>query len=249
MPTPKQLMRIRETLINTYAQTGIWGEMQPAWSLPEGVARGSDVHLAYLTFVFTISGGREPISLWQSAQTTFRATPTLFDPRIVAHQQPAALIKPLRAHGLLRKAKSNATVWQRIGQALVMRANGSVQKLLADNHYDALMLLTMLNRNKTTFPILSGKQTAPRWLYGLAHEGQQPLSHAASLPVPVSPKATLALEGLEIQTSQVSAAVFTPLDALGRQGCHQRQPSQKQCPVAQQCPVARYCRFGHNTDK
>ncbi len=134
--------------------------------------------------------------------------------------------------------------WQRIGQALVMRASSSVPKLLADNNQDAQRLLSMLKSNKAIFPILSGKQTAPRWLYGLAREGQQPLTQLDALTVPLSPTATVALMGLDVQASRVSAAVFASLDALGRLGCRQRQPTQTYCPAAQQCPIAQFCRFG-----
>ena len=245
MPTPEQLVTIRETLISTYAQMGLWGEARPAWPLPAEVTRGTDSHLAFLTLVYTISGGRDPVSLWQAARRTYAADLSLFDPQRLAYAKAPELIKPLHHHGLTRKPTSEATIWQRIGQALVMRADGSVQKLLANNQYDARRLLSMLGRSKTTFPILSGEQTAPRWLYGLASEGQQPLLEAASLPVPLSPTAALALEGLGIQARTVSAAVFAPLDALGRRGCQQRQPIQTLCPAARQCPVAQFCRFGH----
>jgi hypothetical protein len=244
MYTPEQLTVVRDTLITTYAQVGLWGERQPSWPVPEGVERSSDVHLAYLTLVYTISGGRDPVALWQAARETFTAVPTLFDPHTLAHQKPADLIEPLQAHGLLRKAKSEATIWQRLGQALVMRAGGSVKKLLADHDNDTQSLLAMLARSKATFLVLSGAQTAPRWLYGLAHEGQQPLHNREQLVVPNSPAVTLALAGLEIEAKKVSAAVFAPLDALGRLGCRQRRATQLNCPAARQCPVAQFCQYG-----
>ena len=244
MSTSKQRKIIRDILISIYAETGLWGEVNPAWSLPEGVGRGTDEHLAFLTLVYTISGGREPISLWQAARDTYAAAPTLFDPMRLAYAKPAALKEPLNEYGLTRKVASEATIWQRIGQALVMRGGGSVKKLLLDNEQDAQQLLSMLGRSKTTFPVLSGKQTAPRWLYGLANEGEQPLSNLQKLVVPLSPAAKLGLKGLEIDVDVVSAAVFGPLDALGRLGCRQRPLGESLCPAASQCPVAQYCRFG-----
>jgi hypothetical protein len=176
---------------------------------------GSDAHLAYLTLSYALSGGREPGQLWQAAADTYTADPQLFDPHFLAHAKPADLLPRLRAHGLLRK-KSEATVWQRIGQALVMRAGGSVQKLLAEHDYDAHKLMAMLAKSKTTFPVLSGPQTAPRWLYGLATAGGQPIVHAADLPVPISPAVGRALASLSLEAETVPADLFDVLDGIGR---------------------------------
>lgn len=231
-------------LIEAYAGAGLWGESNPAWPLPEGVERGMDTHLAFLTLVYAISGGREPGSLWAAARKTYAADPTLFDPKRLAYEKAADLQAPLNQYGLTRKKAAAAAVWQRIGQALVMRGGGSVKNLLADNTYDALKLLAMLNRSKTIFPVLSGEQTAPRWLHGLANVGRQPLTQVDALTVPVSPAADLALKGLEIEAKQVSAAIFGPLDALGRLGCRQRPTGEIICPAAPDCPVAEFCQYG-----
>lgn len=48
------------------------------------------------------------------------------------------------------------------GQAQVMRTKGSVSRLPADHEYESGQLLAMLSRSKTTFPVLSRPQTAPR---------------------------------------------------------------------------------------
>lgn len=238
-----RLLAIRDRLRAAYRGPGLWGETNPAWPLTADLKRGHDPHLAYLTLVYTISGGRAPVQLWTAARKTLAANPTLFDPAFLAYADPKTLVAPLRAHGLTQKPKSEATVWQRIGQALVMRAGGSVQRLLTAHEHDARQLLTMLKRSKTTFPVLSGPQTAPRWLYGLVSNGQQSLAHAGALPVPVSAAAGRALEALSVSANRVSAAIFDPLDALGRRGCRQRRPQQPLCPVAAHCPVAQYCRY------
>jgi hypothetical protein len=191
---------------------------EPAWLLPEGLLRGSDEHLAYLTLAYTLSGGREPESFWQAARRTYQAEPELFDPRFLAYADPAALGPRLARQGLARKLPSEATVWQRIGQALVMRAGGSVSKLLADHDYDAAKLRAMLGRSKSTFPVLSGPQTAPRWLYGLATVAERPIQGAGELPVPLSPLVARALRRLNVTAESVPAALFERLAAWERQG-------------------------------
>ena len=243
MTTP-DTASIRDDLLTAYATTGLWGESNPAYPLPAGIERGSDSHLAFLTLSYTLSGGREPITFWEAARTTRDHDPELFDPHFLAYIPPKQIVDRLAVHNLTRKPKSEATVFQRIGQALVMRAKGSVSDLLAQYGHDARQLLAMLQANKATFPVLSGPQTGPRWLYGLAIAGKRPLTGAARLPVPVSPAAKLALKSLEIATEHISAAAFDPLTALGRHGCHQRQRDQRQCPAATICPVARYCSYG-----
>ena len=240
----EQLQDIRDRLLQAYTESGLWDVVQPAWNLPDGVERGSDDHLAFLTLVYTISGGRDPVQLWEAARETFVEDRELFAPQFLAFAKPKTLVDRLKRYGLTKKPTSEATVWQRIGQALVMRAGGSVQKLLADHDYDGQQLMAMLAQSKTTFSVLSGPQTAPRWLYGLTAVGKQPLKNVNSLPVSLSPDATRALASLNIQASKLSALAFESVDALGRYGCRQRKPAQTRCPAASDCPVASYCQYG-----
>lgn len=151
----KQRQEIRERLLAAYADGGLWGATNPAWSLPEGITRSTDEHLAYLTLVYAISGGREPQALWEAARQTFATDAELFAPQFLAYAKPTQLVSRLQQYGLIQKPTSDATVWQRTGQALVMRAGGSVIKLLADHENDALRVLAMLAENKATFPLLS----------------------------------------------------------------------------------------------
>lgn len=234
---------IRAILLAAYESGRLWRETDPAWPLPAGMTRGEDPHLAYLTLVYGLSGGRDPVPLWQAARQTAVTDPALFAPHFLAYSNPAAISDRLRQSGIARK-KSEVTVWQRLGQALLMRAGGSVRQLLTDHTFDAQKLLTMLQDNKTTFPILSGPQTAPRWLYGLAQAGDQPIKGAARLPVPVSAAVGKALAALNIEGKKVSAEIFPALDALGRLGCKRRPSAQPTCPVAAVCPVAGYCQYG-----
>ena len=236
------LAAIRAKLLAAEDGCGLWETAVPASILPSGMTRGEDSHLAYLTLVYAISGGREPTLLWQSARQLVQDVPDLFDPSSLAYSKPTA-IEPLLVQAGIIKKRRDATVWQRIGQALMMRAGGSVPNLLANYDYDAKQILAMLQTNKTTFPVLSGEQTAPRWLWGLARDGEQPLVQAAKLPVPISPAGKRALTALEVDADRVSAEMFDYLDILGRVGCKQQQ-NESCCPVASICPVATHCRFG-----
>lgn len=240
----EQREEIRDRLITAYAEGGLWDVTNPAWPLPEGVTRGTDAHLAYLTLVYTISGGREPQKLWAAARQTFADDAALFDPHFLAYAQPTTLEPRLKKHGLCQKPTSEATVWQRIGQALVMRAGGSVTKLLADHEDDALQLLAMLSNSKTTFPVLSGAQTAPRWIYGITAVAQHPLKNSEQLIVPISPAAANALEAFTLSASYISAGAFEAIDALGRYGCSQHKAKQPVCPASSSCPVADLCQYG-----
>ena len=186
--------------------------VDPAAALPDSLTRGDETHLAFLTLAYTLSGGREPESFWAAARRTYAADAELFAPRFLAYADPATLIPRLRHYDLARKLPSEATVWQRIGQALVMRAGGSVSALLAAHNYDAEQIMLMLGRSKTTFPVLSGPQTAPRWLYGLATVGAQPIRGAGDLLTPVSPAVRRSLKRLNIAADHVPAALFGPLE-------------------------------------
>lgn len=240
---PEQLQEIRNLLFQAFNKDGMWGVVNPILEVPKGVERGSDTHLAFLTLVYTISGGREPVQLWDGARQTFAIDGELFSPSFLAYAKPATLIDRLKRYGLTQKVTSEATTWQRIGQALMMRAGGSVQTLLADHAYDSQILMSMLSKSKATFPVLSGSQTAPRWLYGLMAVGDQPLRSVEELPIPVSPHAKKALASLNIQAAKLSARTFDSVDALGRYGCAQREPTSKICPVGHECPVATFCQY------
>ena len=120
---------------------------------------------------------------------------------------------------------------------------GQLQKLLADHGHDAQQLMAMLAKSKTTFPVLSGSQTTPRWLYGLTAIGEQDLKNVEKLSISVSSHAKKALESLTIQANKVTALTFDSIDALGRYGCSQRKSSQNTCPVADKCPVAMFCKY------
>lgn len=233
---------IYDRIQEKYLTEGLWGETDYVNLLPEGLERGSDPHLAFLTLVITISGGRQPQPLWQAARQTYQDDPEVFNPKFLAYTKPGEIQFRLQTHKLIKRVKTESTTWQRIGQALVMRANGSVQKLLKDHHQDAVQLLHMLQKSKTTFPLLSGPQTAPRWLHGLATAGGQTIANIERLSLPASPAGERALESLNIPPDHIPVQAFASLDTLGRLGCEQRKQKQT-CPVAPACPVAKQCKY------
>ena len=234
---------IRHALQTAYAQEGLWGESQPPHLLPEGVERGDETHLVFLTLVYTMSGGRDPIPLWTAARQALPQFPHLFDPQHLARANPRTLQEPLRQTGLTAKA-SEATVWHKIGKALVMRGRGSVSAILAQAEYDALAVWEMLQQSKTTFPVLSGEQTAPRWLAGLVAHGGQSLANLGKLALPASAAGQGALANLGIEGELVSAVMWDAVHALGRLGCRQQQGTNG-CPLAPECPIASFCRWGN----
>lgn len=127
---------LQNKLSTTFYSKGIWGTTDYAHELPAGMERGSDIHLAYLTLVYTVSGGQDPESVWHAAKQTFEHDPELFDPKYLAYIKPKEILDRLNVYGMLYKATPEATVWQRIGQGMVMRAKGSVQALLAASDFD-----------------------------------------------------------------------------------------------------------------
>lgn len=239
----ERLAALRAALLAAYNEGRLWGNSRPQFELPAGVERGSDNHLVFLTLVYAISGGREPESLWTAARAAYTAEPALFDPKTLAYAQPQAFVGPLKKHGISQKGKTDGVTWHRIGKAIMMRGQGSVQKILAHHAFDARALWEMLQENKATFPVLSGPQTGPRWLWGLATAGEQPLEHADRLPVPVSAAVERALDSLQLDFTVVSAEVWEAAVALGQRGCVQRKKSQPVCPVAAECPVMVFCRY------
>lgn len=235
--------QIRQLLLPPFAAGTLFDSSESASTVPTTLGeRGSDAHLAYLTLGYTISSGRSDSGYWQTLANAAEVDAELFDPRFLAYVNPKKIQPRLRATRITSKP-SLATVWQRIGQALVMRAKGSVQTLLTDHDYDAIKLMAMLADSKTTFPMLSGEQTAPRWLAGLAREGAQPLSGVQMLQIAAVRTAMLAMDGLQMTGETLPADLFDPLTQLGAVGCKQHVDSVARCPVAADCPIAQLCRF------
>lgn len=239
------LAALRQQLLAAYGAGELWGYRRPTAILPDGLERGSDPHLIFLTLPMAISPGREPAALWIAARRALPRDPELFDPHFLAHLNPADL-KDLQTRLMetgLTGGRSDASTWQRIGEAIVMQGGGSVRAILEKHHYDADRLHEMLVESKATFPVLSGTQTAPRWLYALATDGGVELAGVDQLLLPLSPAADRATLGLQIGTDKFTVPVFDPLDALGRLGCSQRG-DERLCPAARECPVADFCQFG-----
>lgn len=239
----ERLTQLRTTLLAAYNAGELWDNSRPQFLLPKGVQRGSEEHLVFLTLVYAISGGRDAEALWSAARAAYDTDPTLFEPKTLAYAQPQAFVKTLKKHSLSQKGKVDGVTWHKIGKAIVMRGQGSVKKILEKYDYDAQALLEMLGENKTTFPLLSGPQTGPRWLWGLATAGEQPLTGAARLPVPVSSVAERALDSLQLQFEVISAEVWEAAAALSQRGCKQRPVTESVCPVAMACPLTPFCRY------
>lgn len=243
----RRLTNLRQALLEGYKTGRMWGHQRPSAILPKGVERGSDPHLIFLTLVMTVAADRRPTQLWEAARSTWAEDPVLFDPKYLAYLPPSDLkqLQP-RLQSLALKPRSEATTWQRIGKALVMRGGGSVKTLLAKHNHSAGEMMEMLETSKTTFPVLAGEQTAPRWLHTLAVDGEIELEGVEKLRLPLSESGNLALVGLQINTSHFTAPVFDPLDTLGRLGCAQREADAGRCPAAGECPVAKFCQFGNS---
>jgi hypothetical protein len=244
MPTDRtRNLAIRDALLAAYEGDGVFGEgREVVGKMPASLTPASDEHLAYLTLVLTISGGRDAVELWEAARQTFEADPELFDPRFLAYvKKPQDLLPRLKP---LTRKRGDATTWQRTGKAIVMRGQGSVKAILEKHEWDAEQLLTMLAENKATFPVWSGEQTAPRWVWVMENAGIQPLTNTHHLQVPLSNTGQQTLSNLNINGEKVSAQMFAPLEALGMRGCRQKEDDHPLCPVANQCPVATFCQFG-----
>lgn len=236
---------LRRALLTGYRKGQMWGFERPSAVVPDGLERGCDTHLIFLTLTMALSPGREPVALWGAARAALASDPELFDPMFLAYLKPPdlkGLHERLNQSGLT-SGRSDTTTWQRIGKALVMRGQGSVLNLLEKHEFEADKVMAMLAESKTTFPVLSGEQTAPLWLYALAVDGGVGLGGVEALFLPLSPAGELAAVGLDIENHLFTVPVWAPLDVLGRLGCAQRE-GEAVCPAADGCPVAAFCRFG-----
>ena len=165
----ERLHELRKTLLTAYKTGELWGDARPQAILPEGLTRGDEQHLIFLTLVYAISGGRDSAKLWSAARQAFAVEPSLFDPKTLAYAQPQAFVEPLQRHKLSKKRKVDGVTWHKIGKAIMMRGQGSVKNILAQHNYDAQALLTMLTESKTTFPHFVWTTDRSTLAVGLGH--------------------------------------------------------------------------------
>lgn len=263
-----QARRIGTLLYNTYQDRGVLdAPPPPERPQPDGLTRGSEDHLHWLTLTMALSHHRSAAELWDAARATYEDPDTryLFAPHAVAQLRPEKLSHDLARHDLARNPEKDAATWRRICTTLVADFDGSMATLLERAGYDAPAIVATIRSSKHDIPYLGGAKTGSLWLhlledawYGHPIDGLQEMPIYTNRDVVAGTIAAGVIRGpfsgpyreLEQAVAEVWTAAcagtdhypmqfYRALAALGHDGC--RQVAEFPCERRTDCPIMIFC--------
>lgn len=203
----KKGKNVAEHLFRCFSTIGIHGKTEmPEDIIPKDVQRGSLEHLLFITLTCSIDYQRDAPALWESSRKTYEDPETkyLFDPKSLYEAPSDKIITDMQKHGLSKKPKNDAEIWQTISVTFLKKWKGDPRNFLESCNWDSLKILEHLNndthmyngRIMNDFRNLRGLKIGPLWLRMLRDNvGIQNLKKLEKVPIPVDihiARATLA---------------------------------------------------------
>lgn len=265
---PNQARQVGPLLYRAYQEGHpMTGGPPPERVVPNGMTRGDNEHLHFLTLTGAINYHRDEYQLWDAARKTYEDAGTryLFSPHAVAQLRLEKVQDDLQAHKLSNKPQKDADIWHRICETLVRSFEGDIETLLAGADYDVTEALKTIRSSKHDFPYLGGTKIGSLWADLLADTWQgHDLTGLKDVPLyldrdVVAASVTLSVvkgpfegprDALEEAVQQAWAEgcaeidfypmqFYRPLTNLGEQGC--QLVNEFPCEKRTDCPVFIFC--------
>lgn len=184
----EKLRNISLALFNDHKQKkGVFEifPFSPEYTLPEGMEKGSDEHLLFITLTVSIDYMRDAEKLWDQSRKAWlnQEHRWIFQPKNVAKFGLEYLIDFFKKIKDRRPTK-DGKIWLIICEKL-LEFDGSVLKLLEKLEFDALLIDEYLNKNKKNFPYLNGYKIKPLWLRMIHDTAGIRLNRIEEIPVPI----------------------------------------------------------------
>lgn len=188
---------VARLLYNSFATKGIHGRTDmPEDIMPDGVTRGSLEHILFVTLTVSIDYLRDAPLLWESSRKSFDDPETryLFDPELIYQAPFPKVVQDMQEHGLSKKARKDASIWQTVGVTLYKKWHADPRKFLQNCDWDAPTVLRRLRddehlyrgRSVSDYPYLRGPKIGPLWLRMLRDNiGITDLKNLSRVPIPV----------------------------------------------------------------
>jgi hypothetical protein len=255
-------------LYSAYVEGRIFGGSAPAErELPEGVERGDNLHLHFLTLTGAINYHRDEAQLWAAARETIADSDThyVFVPHTVAQINLDKLKADLQKHELSKKPQKDADIWRRICTTLVEHFEGDMANLLGEADYNVDDALSTIRSSKYDFPYLGGNKLGSLWAHMLADSWQgHELTGLDEIPIYTDRdvvRGTVAIGAVrgpwkgsydELEEGVVEVwneacegrdfypmQFYNPLGMLGERGC--LEVEEFPCDKRTDCPVFIFC--------
>lgn len=136
-----------------------------------GHKKGSRENYLYFTLPPCLNFQRSSPAMWKAAITTWNDEKTnyLFYPEKVVVTPYVKVQKDLAKHKLSLQKNKHTDIWVTICKSLHEKFNDDPRKLIKENGYSVLKVVSYLRNNKTLFPYLNGPKMSNYWLYILDH--------------------------------------------------------------------------------
>lgn len=187
----KNIEKIREialSLFNDHSEKkGVFEifPFSPEYTMPEGMKKGLDEHLLFITLTVSIDYMRDAEKLWKQSRNAWLniIDRWIFDPRKVIENSQEELIEFFKKIKDRRPTK-DGKIWFTICKKLI-KFDGSVLKLLESLEFDAILVDEYLDENKKDFPYLNGYKIKPLWLRMINDTAGIRLTRIEEIPIPI----------------------------------------------------------------
>lgn len=164
----KRSRKIANKILEDYNEKkGVFKEFQfpPEYILPEGMKRGSEDQLIYITLTAALDFIRDATQLWKQSHDakTSEEYGWIFNTKEVVSRGQESIIQAL-TEIKDRRPKKDGGIWFTICKKLIDDFDGRVYELLKSLDLDAVKISHYLSENAIDFPYLAGRKIRLFWL-------------------------------------------------------------------------------------
>lgn len=184
-----KIRKIAFTIFKDYSnKKGVFKEFQfpPEYLLPNGMKKGSEEHLLFLTLTVSLDYMRDAEKLWKQSRDAWLDPKKrwIFNPEELIQNGLKELIVLFKEINDQRPNKDSEKIWFPLCKTL-LKFDGNVHQLLDYFKFDAIDISDYLHKHKQDFPYLSGYKIKPLWLRMLNDTAGIKLKRIEEIPIPI----------------------------------------------------------------
>lgn len=153
-------------LIDLYKAGALGGEVMPEDANP-GLDHATKENYLYFTLPMALNYQRNSYKLWEAASMSYADSniKDIFNPEQVIGMTIYELREKLTKYRIALQPNKHTEIWMKICSTLFYDFNGDVRNLFAKNGNSVATIKEYIQKNKKSFPYLSGPKILNYWLY------------------------------------------------------------------------------------
>jgi hypothetical protein len=195
------MVRARDLAVRLHSDfttpgVGIFGRTEmPEDAPPQGVGRGTQEHLLFITLTVTIDYQRDAPQLWELSREVYQnpATRYLYEPAKLFERGLSQAKHDMNLTGLSRKAQKDPYLWYTVATTFLKKYGGYPRRFLEDCQYHAPTILERLQNDThelqslrvPDFPYLRGPKIGRLWVRMLRDNIGIEMTGLDEVPIPV----------------------------------------------------------------